>query len=141
MNPDGVGTVDGARRGCLSLLRAREDQPRSDSPSLTLEECIMANNTTWSHEPFRASSYLTFPPHAANRVAVTPALYAKHVLPVHACYYAAAVLVQMPRTRVFRVALLPVTLCLAWIAGVAFDLSGGDPKYDFLSFGQCVSLS
>jgi hypothetical protein len=51
-----------------------------------------------------------------------------------------AVLVRMARTRVFRVALLPVTLYLAWIAGVAFDLSGGILNYtNFFSFGTSVS--
>jgi hypothetical protein len=96
------------------------------------------DNSTLPQEAFHPTSYLRFPPQASDRVPITAALYAKHILPVYACYCITAVLVQQPQTRVHRSALLPVTLSLAWIAAVAFDLSGGDPRYNFLSFGQCV---
>jgi hypothetical protein len=97
----------------------------------------MANTTTQGS--FHASSYLTFPPDASARVPATPALYAKYVLPMYVSYYTTAVLVQKPETRLYRVTLLPVTLALIWIVAVAFDLSGGDARYNYLNVAQMVS--
>lgn len=88
---------------------------------------------------FSSSSYLTFPPDINRRVPLTLLRFSYNVLPVYALYYLTAALVQRPGTRLLRVAIAPLTLTLAYVAGTAFDVSGGNPRYAYLSFGQTVS--
>ena len=51
-----------------------------------------------------------------------------------------AVLVQLPRTSLYRVALLPVVYWLAFRASVSLDLSWNDPSYAQFNEGLAVSL-
>lgn len=58
-------------------------------------------------------------------------------------YYVTAVLVILPGTFPLRLALLPVTLWLAFRAVTSIDvgagLFGSDPRYEFLGYGLGVS--
>jgi hypothetical protein len=87
---------------------------------------------------FRATDYLRFPPSISARVPITPALYARHVLPVYLTYYIMAVLVCLPNTRPLRMLLLPVFLGLAWISATAFDISLGEAKHRTGTYGNVV---
>lgn len=60
-------------------------------------------------------------------------------LPVFICYYAMAVLVLLPDTRHFRLALLPLALALTWRAATRSDASIGMPQYNHNNYGHCVS--
>jgi hypothetical protein len=87
---------------------------------------------------FRATDYLRFPPSISARVPITPALHARHVLPVYFTYYIMAVLVCLPNTRPLRMLLLPVFLGLAWISATAFDVSFGQAKNRGGTYGNVV---
>lgn len=45
------------------------------------------------------------------------------VAPLFACYYVLALLVQLPRTFVFRVSLLPIVIWSGWHAATRYDLA------------------
>ncbi|KAI6047014.1 membrane bound O-acyl transferase family-domain-containing protein [Pisolithus marmoratus] len=60
--------------------------------------------------------------------------------PAFFTYYAMAVLVQLPRTKLYRIALLPLVLWLALRAGVSLDFSGKQPRYAFLNKGLASSM-
>lgn len=45
------------------------------------------------------------------------------VAPLFACYYALALLVQLPRTFVFRLSLLPIAIWSGWHAATRYDLA------------------
>jgi len=65
----------------------------------------------------RISPYLPPLPDASLRKPVTIA----EVAPVVLCYYAQAVMAMLPYTFWFRVALLPLTVWLAWNSAVTLD--------------------
>ncbi|KAF9238542.1 membrane bound O-acyl transferase family-domain-containing protein [Melanogaster broomeanus] len=56
------------------------------------------------------------------------ASFLTYILPVVACQYSMAVLVQLKGTQVYRLALLPIMLWFAWRASVSVNSSGGDPS-------------
>ncbi|KAF9238548.1 hypothetical protein BU15DRAFT_47604 [Melanogaster broomeanus] len=56
------------------------------------------------------------------------ASFLTYILPVFACQYSMAVLVQLKGTQVYRLALLPIILWFAWRASVSVNPSGGDPS-------------
>src|SRR5438128_2272592 len=62
-------------------------------------------------------------------------------LPVILGYYVMAVLVQLPRTRLYRLAFLPVVLWLAFRAGMILDFSQGRSDKVYLNQGLVVSLA
>lgn len=62
-------------------------------------------------------------------------------LPVVLGYYVMAVLVQLPRTRLYRLAFLPVVLWLAIRAGMTLDFSQGRSDKAYLNQGLVVSLA
>ncbi|KAI6028994.1 membrane bound O-acyl transferase family-domain-containing protein [Pisolithus marmoratus] len=63
---------------------------------------------------------------------------AAFLAPAFFTYYAMAVLVQLPRTKLYRIALLPLVLWLALRAGVSLDFSGKQPSYGFLNKGLAL---
>ncbi|KAF9239501.1 hypothetical protein BU15DRAFT_88044 [Melanogaster broomeanus] len=50
-----------------------------------------------------------------------------YILPVFACQYSMAVLVQLKGTHAYRGVLLPILLWFAWRVSASVDFSGGDP--------------
>jgi len=62
-------------------------------------------------------------------------------LPVVLGYYAMAVLVQLPRTKLCRLAFLPAVLWLAIRAGMSLDFSQGSSEYVYLNQGLAVCLA
>lgn len=62
----------------------------------------------------------------SHTVALTKATFLAYILPPFVCQYLMGVLVQLEGTHTYRLALLPITLCLAWRATFV-DVSGGDP--------------
>ena len=52
-------------------------------------------------------------------------------LPVVLGYYVMAVLVQLPKTKLFRLALLPVVVWLIFTAGMTLDFSWRQPEYAY----------
>ena len=62
-------------------------------------------------------------------------------MPVVLGYYVMAVLVQLPRTKLYRLAFLPVMLWLALRAGMSLDFSWGRSEYAYLNQGLAVSLA
>ncbi|KIJ18059.1 hypothetical protein PAXINDRAFT_71482 [Paxillus involutus ATCC 200175] len=64
----------------------------------------------------------------SQRASLTIDSFLTYVLPVFACQYLMGVLVQLRGTYVYRVALLPILLWLAWQASASIDCAGGDRK-------------
>ncbi|KAF8841621.1 hypothetical protein BDN67DRAFT_1068326 [Paxillus ammoniavirescens] len=64
----------------------------------------------------------------SQKASLTIDSFLTYVLPVFACQYSMGVLVQLRGTHVYRVALLPILLWLAWQASASIDCSGGDRK-------------
>ena len=84
------------------------------------------------------SVFSSFVPSPDDRVPITPARFISGVLPVYLCYYIMALLVILPGTRYYRLALLPIGLYLAFRAGTTYDVSCGDPAQKYRNYGQCV---
>lgn len=63
-----------------------------------------------------------------------------HILPPLVCQYSMGVLVQLDGTRTYRMALLPVTVYLAWRATFV-DMSGGDPTRAHMNVTLIVSIT
>ncbi|KAN0101097.1 Membrane bound O-acyl transferase family domain containing protein [Tylopilus felleus] len=63
-----------------------------------------------------------------ERAVVTPHTFATTFLPAYFSYYAMAVLVQLPHTRLYRAALLPVVLWTTFRANMSLDFSW-NPAY------------
>ncbi|KAG8215148.1 hypothetical protein J3R82DRAFT_8639 [Butyriboletus roseoflavus] len=61
-----------------------------------------------------------------REIGLTSATFLAYILPPLVCQYLMGVLVQLNRTRFYRLALLPVTVWLAWRATLV-DMSGGHP--------------
>lgn len=68
-----------------------------------------------------------------QRVTPTGPNLAAFLAPVILSYHVMAVLVQLPRTKLYRVALLPLVLWLALRAGMSLDFSGKQPEYAYLN--------
>ncbi|KIJ08736.1 hypothetical protein PAXINDRAFT_102467 [Paxillus involutus ATCC 200175] len=62
-----------------------------------------------------------------------------YILPVFACQYLMGVLVQLRGTLIYRVALFPIMLWLAWQANASIDFSGGDPTLAHLNTAFLMS--
>ncbi|KAF9238546.1 hypothetical protein BU15DRAFT_47710 [Melanogaster broomeanus] len=69
------------------------------------------------------------------------ASFLTYILPVFACQYSMAVLVQLRGTQVYRLPLLPITLWFAWRASVSVNLSGGNPSKEMQDSGIVVSVT
>lgn len=61
------------------------------------------------------------------------------LLPTVLCLYAMAVLVLVPGTRLYRLALLPLVVALCWRAATRCDASGGSPKYNHNNYGHGIA--
>jgi hypothetical protein len=60
------------------------------------------------------------------------------LLPPFLCYYVTAVLVLIPETHIFRLAILPGTLYLAFRGATQIDMSFGDNRFLYLNQGATV---
>ena len=74
-----------------------------------------------------------------DRVPVTATSTLFVLVPMFISYYAMAVLVLMPSTRLHRLALLPPALYALWNAGTRLDISNGIPELNHNNYGYCVS--
>ncbi|KAH7912044.1 membrane bound O-acyl transferase family-domain-containing protein [Hygrophoropsis aurantiaca] len=75
-----------------------------------------------------------------TRRPVTVGNFATTFLPVLFFYYTMAVLVQRKHTFQYRLALLPLILCLAFHMGTSLDFSGGSPGHVFLNQGLALAM-
>lgn len=75
-----------------------------------------------------------------QRVTPTWSNLAAFLAPVFLSYYAMAVLVQLQRTKLYRVALLPLVFWLALRAGTSLDFSGGQPEYAYFNKGMALCM-
>ena len=71
---------------------------------------------------------------------VTPYTFATIFVPAFFSYYVMAVLVQLPHSKLYRTALLPVVFWLTFRANMSLDFSGNDPAYDYLNQALSVSV-
>lgn len=67
-------------------------------------------------------------------------LFDVYIFKVFVSYYIAAVLAILPRTFLLRLAILPITLWLAFRAFTTIDAVGSDPGYGFLGYSLGVSV-
>lgn len=71
---------------------------------------------------------------------MTPKVFAVYAVPAYMSYYAMAVLVMLPGTRVYRLAFLPLALYVLFRSVVHCDASSGVPEYNHLNYGHGVRL-
>jgi hypothetical protein len=85
-------------------------------------------------------SFASVPPNYESRIVPTPwDFWLTGLLPVFACYYALAVLVLLPNTRLLRLALGPVALYLTYHTATCYDLdSGHQPGFAYSNYGLVV---
>lgn len=76
-----------------------------------------------------------------HSVALSWDAFFNHLLPPLVCYYATAILVQLPNTQWLRVALTPVTVYLSFWAGTQVDLSVGHDTLTYLNQGLAVRMT
>ena len=78
-----------------------------------------------------------FVPPVSSRLPVSSHLVFTHILPAIALYYVSAVLVIIPRTSSFRLALLPLSLWSTFRAVTSVDiaLAWNEPGFRCLDFG------
>ena len=70
-------------------------------------------------------------PSIADRIPATRQVMLTEFVPVLALFYALAVLVQLPNTRVLRLSVLAATGTLAWRVSTRYDFDGSDePGYN-----------
>lgn len=79
-------------------------------------------------------------PISEQRVPSTWSNLAAFLAPVFFGYYATAVLVQLPRTKLYRVALLPLVFWLAIRAGTSLDFSRGQSEFLYLNKGLALAM-
>lgn len=84
---------------------------------------------------------LRFMPSPDARPQLTPVGVLACLLPAYLGYYTMAVLVLLPRTRQYRLSLLPIALWLAFRAATTYNLNGGNPKMNAANYGICVSTA
>lgn len=73
-------------------------------------------------------------PSASLRRELTLQAFVQDLVPPVLCYFASAVLVQIPRTFTIRLALLPITIWTAFRAGTQLDLVKGYPHEKRLAY-------
>ena len=78
---------------------------------------------------------------AFERAMITPYTFTTVLLPVFFSCYVMAVLVQLPRTSLYRTSLLPVVYWLAFRAGMSLDFTWNNPGYDQYNQALAVSVS
>ena len=71
---------------------------------------------------------------------LTPYNFVTVLLPAFFSFYVMAVLVQLPRTSLYRTSLLPIVYWLAFRAGVSLDFSWNNPGYDKFNMSSVVSV-
>ena len=74
------------------------------------------------------------PPH--TREPLTGQSFLRDLLPSFLCYYATAVLVLLPHTLFIRLALLPLTLCMAFRGATRVDLASQFDNERLVYFNQ-----
>ena len=77
---------------------------------------------------------------AFERAAITPYTLVTVLLPPIFSCYVMAVLVQLPRTSLYRTSLLPIMYWLAFRAGMSLDFSWNNPGYDLNNMTLVVSV-
>lgn len=77
---------------------------------------------------------------AFERTVLTPYTFATILVPTVFSYYVMAVLVQLPRTSLYRTALLPVVFWTTFRANMSLDLSWNYPGHAYLNQGLAVSV-
>ncbi|KAF9234627.1 hypothetical protein BU15DRAFT_89926 [Melanogaster broomeanus] len=91
-------------------------------------------------DPFYRASYFLQDAFTFERAVVTPYTFATVFLPAFLGYYAMAVLVQLPGTRLSRGALLPVVLWMALRANMSLDFSWNYPGLLYLNQGLALAM-
>ena len=66
--------------------------------------------------------------------------FAAVLLPALFSFYVMAVLVQLPRTNLYRTSLLPIVYWLVFRAGMSLDFSWNNPGYDLNNMALAVSV-
>lgn len=78
-------------------------------------------------------------PSLADRAPATRQVMLTEFVPVLALFYALAVLVQLPNTRVLRLSVLVSMGTLAWRVSTRYNFDGSDePGYNLSSMSFCV---
>jgi len=78
-------------------------------------------------------------PSPADRVPATQQVMLTEFVPVLALFYALAVLVQLPNTRVLRLSTLVAMGTVAWRLSTRYNFDGSDePGYNLGSMTVCV---
>ncbi|KAG6369799.1 membrane bound O-acyl transferase family-domain-containing protein [Boletus reticuloceps] len=77
---------------------------------------------------------------ALQRLAVTPYTFAIIFLPAFFSYYAMAVLVQLPDTRFYRAALLPIVFWMSFRANMSLDFTWNYAGYAYLNQGLSLGM-
>ena len=76
---------------------------------------------------------------AFEQAVVTPYTFATVLVPALFSFYVMAVLVQLPRTTLYRAALLPVVFWMSFRAYMSLDFSWNHPGYAYRNQGLAVS--
>lgn len=71
---------------------------------------------------------------------MTPYTFMTIFLPACFSYYVMAILVQLPRSNLYRAALLPAVFWLTFRANMSLDFSWNYPGYDYLNQALSVSV-
>ena len=77
---------------------------------------------------------------AFERVLITRYTFAAVLLPALFSFYVMAVLVQLPRSSLYRTSLLPIVYWLAFRAGMSLDFSWNNPGYDLNNMALAVRV-
>ncbi|KAI6123906.1 membrane bound O-acyl transferase family-domain-containing protein [Pisolithus croceorrhizus] len=85
----------------------------------------------WSFVESLPTNILRVPP-VSERLPFNTSTFLAYTLPTCLSYYVAAILVTLPGTRVYRMALWPLVALLAFRASVYIDFTGGDPQQTYL---------
>ncbi|KAH7884617.1 membrane bound O-acyl transferase family-domain-containing protein [Phlebopus sp. FC_14] len=75
-----------------------------------------------------------------QRLPVTPFTFATIYVPAVLSYYVMAILVQLPRMQLYRLALLPLVYVFALRAGLSLDFSGSSPSHVYHNQGLALSM-
>ena len=76
---------------------------------------------------------------AFERAVITRYTFVTVLLPAVFSCYVMAVLVQLPRTSLYRTSLLPIIYWLAFRAGMSLDFTWNTPGYD--QYNQALAVS
>ncbi|KZS92546.1 hypothetical protein SISNIDRAFT_429221 [Sistotremastrum niveocremeum HHB9708] len=83
-------------------------------------------------------AYIDLSPSPDNRLPINFDVIVSEIVPLLLCYYASAVLITVPNTIAIRLALLPITVWLAWRVGTGFYFD--DPQFNHLNYGLGISI-